>query len=228
MRIWISNTVEDQPWQINGHNIDKFDFAPNLEPSYRVKIEGRLLSDDDGDETGGALDVEDAGVTEEASTASSQQNAQTQKQRSDKLRLSHFFKALKVDLKHSPFPMTAESIVEWKKPDRSQSSPNLPSAADFDELAFKRNGDENFDIIIKLYRYDDPERYEFSPELAEIVGMNEGTRQEAVLKVWEYIKVLGLQEDEEKRNFRCDDLLRKVPPPKTGCFLDILSDISTS
>jgi SWI/SNF-related matrix-associated actin-dependent regulator of chromatin subfamily D len=84
--------------------------------------------------------------------------------------------------------------------------------ADFDEFTFKRNGDENMNITINLYRHEDPERYELSPDLAEIVDMHEATRQEAVMAVWEYIKLMNLQEDEEKRNFRCDDLLRKVGP----------------
>ena len=64
-----------------------------------------------------------------------------------------------------------------------------------------------------LFRSEDPERFELSDELAEVVDMKEATRSEIIMGLWEYIKLMGLQEDEEKRNFRCDDLLRKV------CFL---------
>ena len=47
LRVWINNTVEDQIWQSNGLNSDSFDFTPSMEASYRVKIEGRLLDDQD-------------------------------------------------------------------------------------------------------------------------------------------------------------------------------------
>jgi SWI/SNF-related matrix-associated actin-dependent regulator of chromatin subfamily D len=49
MRVWISNTVENQPWQSTGIDADAFDFESNTNPTYRVKIQGRLL-DDEGDE----------------------------------------------------------------------------------------------------------------------------------------------------------------------------------
>lgn len=123
-------------------------------------------------------------------------------------RFSHFFKALHVD-----FPANrrgAEQSVEWKKPDRVGGSSNLPAAADFDELTFKRNGDENVNITINLVRHEEPERYALSPQLEDILDMREATRQEIVMGIWEYIKMMGLQEDEEKRSFRCDELLRSV------------------
>lgn len=50
MRIWISNTVENQPWQSGGIDADAFDFESDTNATYRVKIQGRLLEDqaDDG------------------------------------------------------------------------------------------------------------------------------------------------------------------------------------
>ena len=50
MRIWVSNTVENQPWQGNGIDTEAaFDFESDTNATYRVKIQGRLL-DDEGDE----------------------------------------------------------------------------------------------------------------------------------------------------------------------------------
>jgi SWI/SNF-related matrix-associated actin-dependent regulator of chromatin subfamily D len=133
---------------------------------------------------------------------------------SQRYRFSHFFKALVVEFDHSRVRIGGDAAVEWKKPDRqSQASSNLPPAADFDELSFKRNGDENVNITISLYRHENPERHALTPELAEIVDMEEATRQEIIMGMWEYIKVMNLQEDEEKRNFRCDELLRNVLLP---------------
>ncbi|KAI0436866.1 putative 3-phosphoinositide dependent protein kinase-1 [Xylaria telfairii] len=219
LRIWITNTAEDQIWQGSGLNIDTFDFNSNLEPTYRVKVEARLLDDDDDDDLNNNDDSKDV--------ASSSDNLDRMEEdgpseptpkptNPPRYRFSHFFKALHVD-----FPASrggAEQSVEWKKPERVGGSPNLPAAADFDELTFKRNGDENLNITINLIRHEEPERYALSPELEDIVDMREATRQEIVMGVWEYIKMMGLQEDEEKRQFRCDELLRSAFGIETGAI----------
>jgi chromatin remodeling complex protein RSC6 len=178
-----------------------------MEASYRVKIEGRLL-DDDNEETDETKNQEAA--TEEAKE--SEESAQKPKS-PEKPRFSHFLKSLTVDFDRSRYRTGNEQTVEWKKPEapaRGQPAANLPAAADFDELTFKRSGDENQNITINLFRQESPERYQLSPELADVVDMKDATHQEAVMGLWEYIKLLGLQEDEEKRNFRCNEPLKKV------------------
>lgn len=180
LRIWITNTVEDQVWQGSGLNVDAFDFTPNTEASYRVKIEGLLLPDENNSEEG---------------LSTIQQ------------KFSDFFKAITVErtsLAHH------EQILDWKKGENTAKSQPNPS---FDEFTFKRNGDETLNITIHLHRQEAPVRYELSPELAEVTDMRDATQQEAVMGMWEYIRHLGLQEDEEKRNFRCDELLKRVCLP---------------
>lgn len=212
--------MEDQFWQNNGLNVDTFDFSSNLESSYRVKIEGRLLDDEyeleaDEEERKGSDDNTSSNKTEadgdkmETDSPSKTKAKPTPVKRP---RLSHFFKALTVEFdRQKSGRQGADTSVEWKKPDRTPAGAgNLPAMADFDEFTFKRNGDENMNITINLYRHEDPERFELTPALADIIDMREATRQEAVMALWEYIKLMNLQEDEEKRNFRCDDLLRKV------------------
>lgn len=206
--------MEDQFWQ-NSLNVDTFDFSSNLESSYRVKIEGRLLDDeyeleaDEEDRKTGENETDGDKMDTDTPSKPKPKPAPAPAKRP---RLSHFFKALTIDFdKQKPGRQGSETSVEWKKPDRTPAGAgNLPAMADFDEFTFKRNGDENMNITINLFRHEDPERFELSPELAEIIDMREATRQEAVMAVWEYIKLRNLQEDEEKRNFRCDDLLRKV------------------
>jgi chromatin remodeling complex protein RSC6 len=178
-----------------------------MEASYRVKIEGRLL-DNEGEET-------EQSAPQDASTEDGKGSSESASKQNpaEKPRFSHFFKSLTVDFDRSRFRTGNEQTVEWKKPDassRNQPAANLPAAADFDELTFKRNGDENQNITINLFRQESPERYQLSPELADVVDMKDATHQEAVMGLWEYIKLLGLQEDEEKRNFRCNEPLKKV------------------
>ncbi|KAG8417819.1 SWI/SNF and RSC complex subunit Ssr3 [Metarhizium acridum] len=220
LRIWISNTVEDQSWQGAGLNADTFDFTSNMEASFRVKIEGRLLDDDEhanwqpgvgaGKTTSNALSYK----REMADKSQENQTSSTASTTYATYRFSHFFKSLSVDFDSSRFRNGGGGQnVEWKKPEstsKTQSGSNTASASDFDELTFKRNGDENVNIMINLYRHESPERYQLSPELAEVVDMSEATQQEAVAALWEYIRFWNLQEDEEKRNFRCDELLKKV------------------
>ncbi|KAI5456273.1 SWI/SNF complex protein [Mariannaea sp. PMI_226] len=222
LRIWISNTVEDQIWQSNGLNVDAFDFTPSMDASYRVKIEGRLL---DSEDDNGEHEKIDSDETQQDGTDPSKPKTQPQRHR-----FSHFFKGLTVDFDRSRFRNGAEQTVEWKKPDntaRGQSNVNLPAAADFDELTFKRNGDENMNITINLFRQEHPETYLLSPELAEVVDMTQATQQEAVMGLWEYIKVMGLQEDEEKRNFRCDELMKKVVRRGDVGYIPMLNEYVT-
>ncbi|KAK3303982.1 uncharacterized protein B0T15DRAFT_535173 [Chaetomium strumarium] len=231
LRIWISNTVEDQFWQNSSLNVDTFDFTSSLESSYRVKIEGRLLDDEydlEADEEASKAG-ENAGDDDKMETDTPSKN-KTKSAPAKRSRLSHFFKALTVDFERPRSGRPgSETSVEWKKPDRTPAgAANLPAMADFDEFTFKRNGDENMNITISLFRHEDPERFELSPELAEIIDMREATRQEAVMALWDYIKLMNLQEDEEKRNFRCDDLLRKIVPRdrETG-YIPHLNDYLT-
>ncbi|KHN99268.1 SWIB/MDM2 domain protein [Metarhizium album ARSEF 1941] len=218
LRIWISNTAEDQSWQATGLNVDTFDFTSNMEASFRVKIEGRLLDDDEY--VIGQPRSDDVKMKRDASQNNREVSDQSQAIQNSSAgsgaatyRLSHFFKSLSVDFDCARFRSGAGQNVEWKKPEpssKNQSGSNTTSASDFDELTFKRNGDENMNIMINLYRHESPERYQLSPELAEAVDMSEATQQEAVAALWEYIRFWNLQEDEEKRNFRCDEVLRKI------------------
>ncbi len=257
IRIWVSNTVENQLWQTggNGVNVDSFDFSTTAEASYRVKIEGRLLDDDedDGDEpnNGESKDakVKDEGAAGAASSGdamdmdSGEQAASkavaAAKPKPPRYQFTQFFRAMTVEFNTKkpaaapapqngapgapPVPEAAidPKPVEWKRPDRPPPpQPGMPPAPvpEFDELSFKRPGDVNVNVTINLFRHEEPERYELDEILADIVDMKEATRAEAVMGLFEYIRLQNLQEDEEKRNFRCDDILRRV------CFPALPSD----
>lgn len=216
MRIWITNTAQDQNWQSGGLN-DNFDFSTNGDSSFQVKMEGRLLDDGDDDESenedddDGAKEGEDGDKMDTDAPADAKGKAKEIAHKNPSPpRFSHFFKAITVDMDRTKIRNGAENTVEWKKPERTPNSANPPAAAEFDELKFKRFGDENLNITIKLYRDETPERFQLSPELSDLVDLSAATRSEVVMGLWEYIKMMGLQEDEEKRQFRCDEMLRKV------------------
>jgi SWI/SNF-related matrix-associated actin-dependent regulator of chromatin subfamily D len=207
--VWVSNTVEDQPWQADSLDVDAFDFSTNMDSSYRVKIEGRLLDEEEDDLDSDDSDDEGEAANEDAMDEDGKEGKRRQMP-GKQYKFSHFFKAMTVDFDKSKAKDGADQSVEWKKPVLTPNATNLPNAADFDQLEFKRGGDENINITINLVRDENPERFLLSPQLAEILDTTEATRQEAATGVWDYIKAMGLQEDDEKRSFDCDDRLRAV------------------
>ncbi|KJR85433.1 uncharacterized protein SPSK_08882 [Sporothrix schenckii 1099-18] len=236
LRIWVSNTVENQLWQTDsaGVNVDSFDFSTNAEASYRVKIEGRLLDDDDDDDEGaeGADETKtdeskaakEAGNEADGGDAMETDDAASVKAKPPRYRFTQFFRAMSAEYVVKKSRAAAQNgandaeprPVEWKRPEQrppnAPGQPNLPPAPvpEFDELTFKRPGDDNVNIVINLFRYEEPERFALDEVLSDIVDMQEATRAEAVMGLFEYIRLQNLQEDEEKRNFRCDDLLRRL------------------
>ncbi len=204
--------------------MDAFDFSTNMDSSYRVKIEGRLLDDDDELD-----DSDDEGVdSSEVADADAMEDVKEKKPKvakpEQRYKFSHFFKSMAVDFERNRTKDGTEHNVEWKKPAIPPNAANPPNAADFDQLEFKRGGDENINITINLVRDEAQERFVLSPALAEIMDATEATRAEAVTSIWEYIKTMGLQEDDEKRSFRCDDLLKMV----SNFPFSILSDTHKS
>jgi len=179
-----------------------------MDSSYRVKIEGRLLEEEDDD-----LDSDDSDDEDEVANGDAMDEDGKEKKKkapAKQYKLSHFFKAMTVDFDRTKAKDGQDQSVEWKKPAVASNATNLPNAADFDQLEFKRGGDENANIIINLTRDENPERFQLSEALANILDTHEATRAEVVMGIWDYIKAMGLQEDDEKRSFDCDDRLRAV------------------
>jgi SWI/SNF-related matrix-associated actin-dependent regulator of chromatin subfamily D len=223
LRVWISNTVENQPWQGKDLDENAFDFNSGMEPTYKVKIEGRLLDDseldgiaDDDEDDGGGCTNEQLELGTVAMERDGQ-GATAKKLRASVLprrKLSWFFKSITVEYDRTKtLQPDGTTSIEWKKPPVSPGSVELPATSDFDSLEFERKSDENINCTISFYRDESPERHALSKDLADLVDMEEGTREAIVTGIWEYIKALGLQQDEEKRIIQCDDRLRAVSLP---------------
>jgi SWI/SNF-related matrix-associated actin-dependent regulator of chromatin subfamily D len=228
LRVSISNTVENQPWQGQGLDENTFDFNTGEEATYRVKIEGKLLDDDDKDDESSENDSEaeedDPSASKDKVPDAMDQDSDTPSKPGSRTKLSHFFKAITVDFDRGKAGITADTptAIEWKKPIIPLNSATLPSAADFDCLEFERKGDENLNCTINLYRDEEPERFLLSPELADLLDMETDDRASIMMKLWDYVKAMGLQQDDEKRRFSCDDRLRavRIPaiPPSSSLF----------
>ncbi|KAI9811734.1 MAG: hypothetical protein M1827_005279 [Pycnora praestabilis] len=222
LRIWISNTAENQPWQARGLDENAFDFSTGIEATYKVKIEGRLLDDEDEDELSDSEDETDGGADErndgekdaaamETDGADTDNTARNQASEPPRKKLSHFFKSIVIDFDRSKsLQPDAATQIEWKKPKPLKDVLIPPSATEFDCLEFERKSDENINVTVNLVRDEYPERYRLSKDLAELLDTDESPRAEVVMGIWEYTKAMGLQEDEDKRGMRCDERMRAV------------------
>lgn len=202
MRIWITNTVEDQPWQNTGSNPGS--------GRYKVRIEGRLLDDDNDPtipESEGERSADDDAMDQDKEEGD-KDKPETKKQPQ---RFSHFFKTVTVDF-DKPATTASEEVkpITWNKPQVPANAPSPPQNAEFDSIQFSRSSQENLNVTVNLVRDETPERFKLSKELAEVLDVEEETRSGIVLGIWDYIRAMELQEDEEKRQVRCDHRLRSV------------------
>jgi len=199
MRIFISNTAENQPWQNTSMDPDAFDFEDSSQATYKVTISGRLLDLDEELE----LDDEEAGKEPRKHAPGIQERS----------RLSHFFERITVDFDR-PASVQPDGMaqIEWKKPARDPrtDAPSTADAADFDLLKFERKSDENINVQINLYRDEIPQRFLLSDTLAELCDTLEDNREGVMNKLWSYIRANKLQESEDARIIRCDGPLKKV------------------
>lgn len=203
MRIWITNTVENQPWQGAGNNPGS--------GRYKVRIEGRLLDDHSGssEEDEGQRDAAgDDSMDQDKSEGDKSKESDSKK---PSQRFSHFFKTISVDF-DKPANAIPDEVkpVNWSKPQLPPNATSAPPNAEFDSIQFARASQDNLNITIGLVRDETPERFKLSKELAEVLDVEEETRSGIVLGIWDYIRAMELQEDEEKRTVRCDHRLYSV------------------
>lgn len=206
LRIFISNTAKDQPWQNSDLPLDEnpFDFDTGQIPTFRVRIEGRLLEDTEDDAA--ELDPDsDLGLDNLDISALP---------KPPRKKFSHFFKSISVELDRNKDIHPEGNAIEWRKP-----APNAPPGvaaqgpSEFDGFEFERKGDENVNCVIKLVRDEVPDRFRLSPQLADLLDTKEDTRAGIVMGIWEYVRINGLQDPEERRTINCDVALRNVCHP---------------
>ena len=218
MRIWISNTVENQPWQQQQQQEQGGEQTGGMgsrQPGgrYRVKIEGRLLDDDEDPTVPSDSEDEDEREPDamEEDKTEKQKKKKKQSTRPRQSRFSHFFKAMTIDFDKPVTPGVADlATISWSKPTLPPGATSLPPSADFDSLEFSRVAEVNLNININLVRDENPERLRLSKELAAMLDVDEEARGGIVVGLWEYINAMELQAIEEKRAVRCDERLRSV------------------
>ncbi|KAH8730952.1 hypothetical protein GQ44DRAFT_606207 [Phaeosphaeriaceae sp. PMI808] len=202
MRIWISNTVDNQPWQSSGIDADAFNFESDTNATYRVKIQGRLL-DEPADE--GLEDEEDSDKDADAMDEDGA-DAQESKLAVKPKPFSQYFNSIVIDFDRAKSLQPDNfTQIEWKRPETSTAKD-----ANFSEIEFERKGDENINITINLQRYQNPELFRLSKPLAELLDTDEEDRAGVLMGIWEYARSQHLQQDDDERKFACDAKLKAL------------------
>lgn len=193
LRIFISNTAENQPWQIQPGQ------QPNEEPSWTLRIEGRLVNKENAEDpnrrkfssflTGISIDL-----------IQPQNNG---------------------DEQQLPNETSKENVIEWHE----QNDPNV-ARVDFDGLDVKRQGSENIKTKITIQPKEFPIKFKVSNELSSLLGVNELTQHDAVYSIWQYIQFNNLQAPEDKRIINCDENLSKLFGVPRFNFRDLIELLS--
>ena len=226
LRIWVSNTASDQPWQVaEAPQLDdgNFDFETTNIPSWELRIEGKLLpSSLDGEQI--KTDGEDVTMQDGDTTAGQSVTSQ----RSLPL-FTDFIRSVTIEeVKSEPGSYAEGPILEWHKPKTappqhqraasrqpgqpqppptaSQQSAHKPAAG----IAVKRKGDADVQVAIQLVLDHTPEKYKVSPILARMLDIREETRAQIVMDLWYYIRANNLLDSEDRRVVNADRPLKEA------------------
>jgi SWI/SNF-related matrix-associated actin-dependent regulator of chromatin subfamily D len=200
MRIWISNTASNQPWQSGAMDADAFDFDTDTNSTYRVKIQGRLLDDANDDDMDDDEERDPDAMDEDGTEAKKTDPAQKPKV------FSHFFTSMTIDFDRAKSLQPDNfTQIEWKRSEGANPKENT-----FSQLEFERKGDENINVTINLQRYQNPEIFRLSQPMAELLDTDEEDRAGVLMGVWEYARSQHLQQDDDERKFACDAKLKAL------------------
>lgn len=189
MRLFISNTVQDQTWQrmdVDGRDFD-FDISGGVPASWNLRIEGRLLNEE------GDLEK--------------------------RKKFSTYFTSISVEFENDEFGGTDTHVAEWHEvspigtlPQQQQGQqPQQQQQVEFDVLDVRRKGSRPIKAKITLQPKQYPTRLTVSQPLRDLLGLErEETRAGVVLSLWKYVKFHNLQDLEEKRVIRCDQGLKNL------------------
>ncbi|KAL3241062.1 Snf12p RNJ42_03154 [Nakaseomyces bracarensis] len=91
---------------------------------------------------------------------------------------------------NTPFSQSNErdefqEVVEWK------ADPRKP--VEFDGFDIKRNGTTNIETTVTIYpKSVETNRYFYSPELASIIGLSQGSKTDAIFSLYKYVQMNDL------------------------------------
>ncbi|KAJ8656680.1 hypothetical protein O0I10_007527 [Lichtheimia ornata] len=116
-------------------------------------------------------------------------------------KFTSFFRTICVELNRESGSYSEDDLVEWRK---------QPNGPEHDGVEISRRGQSNVNVRIVLDPDYIPQKYRLSPMLSEILDMKLETKPQVIMGLWNYIKVHGLQDTEDKHTIHCDEQLQKL------------------
>lgn len=178
LRIFISSTFADQLWQQGTQY-----FANGEDPTWTLRVEGRLLDDDPVKSRAFSSMITSVIVELRRENPSGELDGSNT----------------------DGFSTDPDEIVEWH-----ESSVPPEQRVEFDGLDVKRSGKNKIKakVLIQLKEY--PDKFKLSPQLAKILGVTEESKPGAVVSLWQYIRYHQLQDVDEKRLIKCNAPLKEL------------------
>lgn len=116
-------------------------------------------------------------------------------------KFTSFFRTICVELSRESRLHSEDDLIEWRK---------QPNGPEHDGVEISRRGESNVNVRIVLDPDYIPQKYKLSPMLSEILDMKLETKPQIIMGLWNYIKVHGLQDNEDKHIIHCDEQLQKL------------------
>lgn len=118
-------------------------------------------------------------------------------------KFSSFFTSISVEFDTDELP--EGNVAEWH-----ESTANHQGQVEFDVLDVRRKGDRAVKAKITMQLKEYPDKLQLSPQLQNVLAIQEETKPGVVLAMWHYIRFHKLQDLEEKRIVRCDTALKAL------------------
>jgi SWI/SNF-related matrix-associated actin-dependent regulator of chromatin subfamily D len=214
MRVWV--TCEASKSGESRETDESFNFDDKGGPiDYKMRVEGRLLPDleddadsDDEDDEKEAMDVDKPETAQKQLTGSTEPHKFLQYFK----RISVVYQPTSSGSAPPPQPLI------WNQPDRlpqgpAQGSVSNPQETNYDALEFTPRFDGPYQkLAITLHRAEGTNRLrgKLSEPLARLLDREYDDQGGAMLGLYNYVRLKGLEEDGQPQKFRCDDLLRAV------------------
>lgn len=180
VRVFVSNTSENQPWQTNDDTM-QLDQA-----SWTLRIEGRVLSDekpDDPKRLKFSSFIESIAIDFKPDSQGQGNDEDDDNETDDQTTEGPVAKKPKTE--------DTQNVFEW------HADPN--AAVEFDGIDVTRKGTENVNCTITLQPKGYTGEYlQFSPGLACIIGISKGTLHEAIYSLYKYILLNDLLTDNDE------------------------------
>ncbi|KAJ3413579.1 SWI/SNF complex component snf12 [Chytridiales sp. JEL 0842] len=197
LRIVVSNETSNQAHdQENDMNDDD---ATVKIPSWKLKVQGKLL------------DVRFK-VTANSNSLTHKSIQTPEDQLSMLPKFTHFVKSIKIELQRDPNLYPEGNVIEWRKGS---------SAHSFDVFEVKRQGDQEVPVSIEIVMENNPEKLRVSARLAEVLDVYVDTQQNILMRLWQYIKMNGLQDVEHKTYINFDAQLTDIFRTRRAMFTQL-------